>query len=242
MLLSEFEKIFIEEAQKINIELDKNQIEKFYKYMDLLIEWNEKINLTAITNRKDIIVKHFIDSLTIQRYLGNAVNIIDVGTGAGFPGIPIKIINPNLKVVLVDSLNKRINFLQDVIKKLNLDNIEVIHARAEDLGQNKKYREAFDIVTSRAVANMSVLSEYLLPLARVNGKCICMKGSDIEEELENSKYAINLLGGKIEQVDKFELSNERIGRNIIIVKKLKNTPNSYPRKAGTPAKKPLIKN
>ncbi len=242
MLLSEFEKIFMEEAQKINIELDKNQIEKFYKYMDLLIEWNEKINLTAITNRKDIIVKHFIDSLTIQRYLGDAVNIIDVGTGAGFPGIPIKIINPNLKVVLVDSLNKRINFLQDVIKKLNLDNIEVIHARAEDLGQNKKYREAFDIVTSRAVANMSVLSEYLLPLARVNGKCICMKGSDIEEELENSKYAINLLGGKIEQVDKFELSNERIGRNIVIVKKLKNTPNSYPRKAGTPAKKPLIKN
>lgn len=242
MLLSEFEKIFMEEAQKINIELDKNQIEKFYKYMKLLIEWNEKINLTAITNRKDILVKHFIDSLTIQRYLGDAVNIIDVGTGAGFPGIPIKIVNPNLKVVLVDSLNKRINFLQDVIKKLNLDNIEVIHARAEDLGQNKKYREAFDIVTSRAVANMSVLSEYLLPLARVNGKCICMKGSDIEEELENSKYAINLLGGKIEQVDKFELSNERIGRNIIIVKKLKNTPNSYPRKAGTPAKKPLIKN
>ena len=241
MLLSEFEKIFIEEAQKINIELDKNQIEKFYKYMDLLIEWKEKINLTAITNRKDIIVKHFIDSLTIQRYLSDAVNIIDVGTGAGFPGIPIKIVNPNLKVVLVDSLNKRINFLQEVIKKLNLDNIEVIHARAEDLGQNKKYREAFDIVTSRAVANMSVLSEYLLPLARVNGKCICMKGSDVEEELENSKYAINLLGGKIEKVDKFELSNERIGRNIIIVKKLKNTPNSYPRKAGTPAKKPLIK-
>ena len=242
MLLSEFEKIFMEEAQKINIELDKNQIEKFYKYMDLLIEWNEKINLTAITNRKDILVKHFIDSLTIQRYLGDAVNIIDVGTGAGFPGIPIKIVNPNLKVVLVDSLNKRINFLQEVIKQLNLDNIEVIHARAEDLGQNKKYRETFDIVTSRAVANMSVLSEYLLPLARVNGKCICMKGSDIEEELENSKYAINLLGGKIEKVDKFELSNERIGRNIIIVKKLKNTPNSYPRKAGTPAKKPLIKN
>ena len=241
MLLSEFEKIFMEEAQKINIELDKNQIEKFYKYMDLLIEWNEKINLTAITNRKDILVKHFIDSLTIQRYLGDAVNIIDVGTGAGFPGIPIKIVNPNLKVVLVDSLNKRINFLQEVIKQLNLDNIEVIHARAEDLGQNKKYRETFDIVTSRAVANMSVLSEYLLPLARVNGKCICMKGSDIEEELEKSKYAINLLGGKIEKVDKFELSNERIGRNIIIVKKLKNTPNSYPRKAGTPAKKPLIK-
>ena len=241
MLLSEFEKIFMEEAQKINIELDKNQIEKFYKYMDLLIEWNEKINLTAITNRKDILVKHFIDSLTIQRYLGDSVNIIDVGTGAGFPGIPIKIVNPNLKVVLVDSLNKRINFLQEVIKQLNLDNIEVIHARAEDLGQNKKYRETFDIVTSRAVANMSVLSEYLLPLAKVSGKCICMKGSDVEEELENSKYAINLLGGKIEQVDKFELSNERIGRNIIIVKKLKNTPNSYPRKAGTPAKKPLIK-
>ena len=196
MLLSEFEKIFIEEAQKINIELDKNQIEKFYKYMDLLIEWNEKINLTAITNRKDIIVKHFIDSLTIQRYLSDAVNIIDVGTGAGFPGIPIKIVNPNLKVVLVDSLNKRINFLQDVIKKLNLDNIEVIHARAEDLGQNKKYREAFDIVTSRAVANMSVLSEYLLPLVKVGGKCICMKGSEIEEELENSKYAIKILGGK----------------------------------------------
>lgn len=242
MRFSDFEKIFIEEAQKIDIVLKRDQIEKFYKYMELLIEWNEKINLTAITNEKDILVKHFLDSLTIQKYLGEATNIVDVGTGAGFPGIPIKIVNPNLKVVLVDSLNKRINFLQEIIKELELDNIVVIHARAEDLGQNRKYREKFDVVTSRAVANMSVLSEYLLPLVKIDGRCICMKGSDIQEELENSKYSINLLGGEIEKVDKFDLSDENIGRNIIVIKKLKNTPALYPRKAGIPTKKPLKRN
>lgn len=242
MIFKDFEEKIIEETQKISIKLDKNQIEKFYTYMKILIDWNKKINLTAITDEEDILVKHFVDSLTIQRYLGKASNIIDVGTGAGFPGIPIKILNPDLDVVLVDSLNKRINFLVEVIKELNLDNIDVIHSRAEDLGQNKKYRESFDIVTSRAVANMTVLSEYLLPLVKVNGKCICMKGSEIEKELEDSKYAIKLLGGKIDKIDTLEISNEKIKRNIILINKLKNTPNTYPRKAGIPSKKPIIKN
>ena len=241
MIFEEFEKIFIEEAKKFSINLEKQQIEAFYKYMKLLLEWNEKINLTAITNEKEIIVKHFVDSLTINKYLKQAKNLADIGTGAGFPGIPIKIMNPNLKITLVDSLNKRVNFLQEIIKELKLPNVEAVHSRAEDIGKDKKYREKFDVVTSRAVANMSVLSEYLLPLVKVGGQCICMKGSEIEEELENSKYAIKILGGKIEKVEKFEISDEHMGRNIILIKKQEHTPNAYPRKAGMPAKKPISK-
>ena len=191
MELEEFTKIFNNYLEKLNLTLTEEQIEKFYNYMNLLIEWNKKINLTAIVEPKDIILKHFIDSLTIEKYIKKGENIIDVGTGAGFPGIPLKIAREDLKITLADSLNKRINFLNEVINKLDLKNIETIHTRAEELGKNKKYREKFDIATSRAVANMSTLSEYLIPFIKVKGGCICMKSSDIDTELENAKKAIN---------------------------------------------------
>ena len=239
MELEEFTKIFNNYLEKLDLKLTEKQIEKFYNYMNLLIEWNKKINLTAIVEPKDIILKHFIDSLTIVKYIKKGETIIDVGTGAGFPGIPLKIVRDDLKITLADSLNKRINFLNEVINKLDLKNIETIHTRAEELGKNKKYREKFDIATSRAVANMSTLSEYLIPFIKVEGKCICMKSSDIDTELENAKNAINILGCKIESKDKFNLPNSDLGRSVIILKKVKNTPSKFPRKAGTPAKGPI---
>lgn len=241
MDLINFENKIKEECSNINITLSNEQIQQFYTYMQELIKWNSKINLTAITEPDEIIKKHFIDCLSITKYLNNNDNIIDVGTGAGFPGIPIKIVNNTLNITLLDSLNKRINFLNEVIEKLELKNIKAIHARAEDLGKDKKYREKFDVVTSRAVANMTVLVEYLLPLTKKEGKCICMKGSEIEDELENAKYAIKLLGGKVDKVEKIEISDEQMGRNIILINKQENTPNQYPRKAGIPLKKPLLK-
>ena len=239
MELEEFTKIFNNYLEKLNLTLTEEQIEKFYNYMNLLIEWNKKINLTAIVEPKDIILKHFIDSLTIEKYIKKGENIIDVGTGAGFPGIPLKIAREDLKITLADSLNKRINFLNEVVNKLDLKNIETIHTRAEELGKNKKYREKFDIATSRAVANMSTLSEYLIPFIKVKGRCICMKSSDIDTELENAKKAINILGCKIESKDKFDLPNSDLGRSVIILRKVKNTPSKFPRKAGTPAKEPI---
>lgn len=239
MELEEFTKIFNNYLEKLNLTLTEEQIEKFYNYMNLLIEWNKKINLTAIVEPKDIILKHFIDSLTIEKYIKKGETIIDVGTGAGFPGIPLKIAREDLKITLADSLNKRINFLNEVINKLDLKNIETIHTRAEELGKNKKYREKFDIATSRAVANMSTLSEYLIPFIKVKGRCICMKSSDIDTELENAKKAINILGCEIESKDKFNLPNSDLGRSVIILRKVKNTPSKFPRKAGTPAKEPI---
>lgn len=239
MELEEFTKIFNNYLEKLDLKLTEKQIEKFYNYMNLLIEWNKKINLTAIVEPKDIILKHFIDSLTIVKYIKKGETIIDVGTGAGFPGIPLKIVRDDLKITLADSLNKRINFLNEVINKLDLKNIETIHTRAEELGKNKKYREKFDIATSRAVANMSTLSEYLIPFVKVKGRCICMKSSDIDTELENAKKAINILGCKIESKDKFDLPNSDLGRSVIILRKVKNTPSKFPRKAGTPAKEPI---
>ena len=239
MELEEFTKIFNNYLEKLNLTLTEEQIEKFYNYMNLLIEWNKKINLTAIVEPKDIILKHFIDSLTIEKYIKKGENIIDVGTGAGFPGIPLKIAREDLKITLADSLNKRINFLNEVINKLDLKNIETIHTRAEELGKNKKYREKFDIATSRAVANMSTLSEYLIPFIKVKGRCICMKSSDIDTELENAKKAINILGCEIESKDKFNLPNSDLGRSVIILRKVKNTPSKFPRKVGTPAKEPI---
>ena len=237
------EKEFFEKMQekgnKININFNVEQLQKFYRYMELLIEWNEKINLTAITEPEEIITKHFIDSLTILRYIKDKERIVDVGTGAGFPGIPLKIMLENNKFVLVDSLNKRLLFLQEVIKELNLNNVEIIHSRAEDFGQNKKYRESFDIVTSRAVANLSTLSEYLIPLTKINGKCIGMKAADTEDEIKQAQNAIKVLGGKIEKIDKFVLPETDLGRTIIIINKEKITSSKYPRKAGIPSKKPI---
>ena len=228
------------QAQKIGVNITDEQAEKFYSYTNMLLEWNEKINLTAITELDEIIQKHFIDSLTIDKYLKENASIIDVGTGAGFPGIPLKIVRDDISVTLLDALNKRINFLNEVIEQNELTNIKTMHARAEETGKNKNLRESFDIATSRAVAPLNILVEYLLPLVKIGGKCICMKGSNAKEEIENSRKAINILGGKIEKIEELELPDSDIKRTIIVIKKEKNTPSKYPRKAGTPSKMPIV--
>lgn len=232
----EFKTIFEDECKKNNIE-SKN-IEQFYEYMKLLLSWNEKINVTAIKDEKEFIVKHFVDSLSISEFVGDNKRIIDVGTGGGFPGIPLKLFCDNLNVTLVDSVNKKITVLNDIINNMKLENIEALHSRAEDLARNKEYREKFDIATSRAVSNMSTLVEYLIPFVKVNGYIICMKGPDYEEELNLSKKAIEILGGKLEKIEKIIINNE-IERNIIIIKKVKNTDNKYPRGQGKPLKEPI---
>lgn len=239
MDFEQFEELINFYSNKLNIKFNKKQLEQFYKYMKLLLEWNQKINLTAITDPKEIIIKHFIDSITISKYINQNENLLDVGTGAGFPGVPIKIIRPDVKITLLDSLNKRINFLNDVINQLKLENIYTVHSRIEEFGQNKKYREKFDNVTSRAVANLSVLSEYMIPLTKIGGKCICMKGNEIVEELEESKSSIKILGGKIRDIDEFKLPETDIGRNVIIIEKESKTPSKFPRKPGTPTKEPI---
>lgn len=228
------------QAQKIGVNITDEQAEKFYSYTNMLLEWNEKINLTAITELDDIIQKHFIDSLTIDKYVKENASIIDVGTGAGFPGIPLKIVRDDISVTLLDALNKRINFLNEVIEQNKLTNIKTIHARAEEAGKNKNIRESFDIATSRAVAPLNVLVEYLLPLIKIGGRCICMKGSNTKEEIENSRKAISILGGTIEEIQELELPDSDIKRTIIVIKKEKNTPSKYPRKAGTPSKMPIV--
>lgn len=236
---------FFEYLKNLSVEIGINlkdfQVEKYFNYMNLLIEWNNKFNLTAITEENDVILKHFIDCMTVFKYIGDEDNIIDVGTGAGFPGIPIAINKENANITLLDSLNKRILFLQEVIKDLSLENVVAVHGRAEDLARNKVYRENFDVAVSRAVANLSTLLEYLMPFVKVGGKCICMKGSDIGEELKDAEFAINILGGEIEKIDSFYLPNSDIKRNIIIIKKIKNISKNYPRKAGIPSKNPLKK-
>lgn len=234
-----FQGILNDKCQKIHIKLREEQIKKFYTYMNLLLEWNEKMNLTAITEPNEVILKHFIDSLTISKYIEDDSTVIDMGTGAGFPGIPLKIVREDINITLVDSLNKRIKFLDEVIEKLELKNIKTIHARAEEFGRNVKYREKFDYTTSRAVANLSTLAEYLIPLVKIKGKVISMKGSTVSEEIEMGKKAINVLGGKILKIDEFSLPDSDIKRNIIMIEKIKSTPNRYPRKAGTPAKDPI---
>lgn len=239
MQKEKFIEIMQEKLKKLEIHFSMEQTEQFFEYMKLLIEWNEKINLTAITEPEEIITKHFIDSLTILKYIKNDYKVVDVGTGAGFPGIPLCIMNPTLKMTLVDSLNKRLIFLQEVVNKLKLKNIEIVHARAEELGQNIKYRETFDIATSRAVANLSTLSEYLIPLVKINGKIISMKASNAKQEIDEAQNAIQILGGQIESIEEFNLPESDIGRTVIIINKNKPTSKKYPRKAGTPSKEPL---
>lgn len=230
---------FIGKLKEFNIEINDEQIKKFMNYMNLLLEWNEKINLTAITQPEEVKLKHFVDSLTVLKYINDDDKVIDIGTGAGFPGIPLKIMKENTKITLLDSLNKRINFLNIVIETLNLSNIQAIHGRAEEIARNKLYREKYDVAVSRAVANLSTLTEYMLPFVKVGGKCICMKGANVNEELERAQNAIKELGGEIERVDNFYLSDNDNERNIIVIKKVKETNPKYPRKAGTPSKEPL---
>ena len=235
----EFDKKMQEKSSELDINFSVEQLEKFYRYMELLIEWNEKMNLTAIIEPNEIILKHFVDSLTIIKYLKNVKTLVDVGTGAGFPGIPVAIMMSNLEITLVDSLNKRLIFLEEVIKELKLTNVKLVHSRAEEFGQNKMYREKFDIATSRAVANLSTLSEYLIPLVKINGNIISMKAAQAEEEIEQAKNAIKELGGKINKIKEFNLPQSDIGRTIILISKEKQTPAKYPRKAGTPNKEPI---
>lgn len=240
MQIEEFSHEMKTNMEKINIELTDLQVEQFFTYMNLLIEWNKKINLTSIIEPKDIIIKHFVDCGTILKYLKKDETIIDIGTGAGFPGIPLKILNETLKVTLVDSLNKRINFLNEVCEQLKLENVKLIHARAEDLARNGEYREKFDKSVSRAVANLSTLSEYDLPFVKKSGQMIAMKGFDIEEEVQNSKKAINILGGKITEINKFSLIDTDNKRSVVVIDKVKPTPKQFPRKAGKPLKEPII--
>lgn len=221
------------------VQLSDSTLQKFDLYMELLKEWNGKINLTSIEDDRDIIVKHFIDSFSILPYLkGDSIKLVDVGTGAGFPGIPVKIVRPDIKLTLVDSLEKRVKYLNAVISALNLENVICIHSRAEDVGVNPSYREQFDFATARAVASMQVLLEYCVPLVKINGKFIAMKGGNPEAFFDFEKTLIEL-GGELETTDYFVLHNTDIKRNIYLIKKVRQTPTKYPRKPGIPSKNPL---
>ena len=231
------------ELEKIGITLNERQKQQFDKYYEMLVEWNKVMNLTGITEYDEVNLKHFTDSLTIARTqeMPKVRSVIDIGTGAGFPGIPLKIAFPHLKVVLLDSLNKRIKFLDAVIEELGLENISTIHGRAEDFAKKKEYRECFDLCVSRAVANLATLSEYCLPFVKVEGEFISYKSGDSDEEIRDAEFAVKVLGGKITDVDKFQLPGTDMGRSLVKIKKVKNTAGKYPRKAGLPSKEPLKK-
>ena len=226
---------------RLQIETNENMLEQFDLFYHLLVEWNKVMNLTGITEYEEVVEKHFADSLSLARFLDlNKIHtVIDVGTGAGFPGIPLKIAFPHLKVVLLDSLNKRINFLNEVIAKLDLREIHTIHGRAEEYARKPEYREQFDLCVSRAVANLSVLSEYCIPYIRVGGIFVPYKSGEIDEEVAASRKAVDILGGQIDHVEKFQLPDTDIHRSFVFINKIMNTQKKYPRKAGTPAKEPL---
>lgn len=226
---------------QLSIEYSESQIEKLLKYYEMLIEKNKVMNLTAITEFDEVVEKHFIDSLSIVRVIDmeKVHSIIDIGTGAGFPGIPVKIMFPHIKVTLVDSLNKRVNFLNEVIENIELRDIEAYHGRAEDYGRDKKFREKYDLCVSRAVANLTSLSEYCMPFVKPDGYFISYKAGECEDEIDNSKNAIKILSGKIEKVEKFSLPDSEISRSFIKIKKIKNLSNKYPRKSGIPSRNPL---
>ena len=236
----ELTSILVKGVSEYGLTLESSQVDAFMKYMDVLKDWNKKINLTAIEDDIDIIIKHFLDSLSIMPYLeGDDKSLIDVGTGAGFPGIPVKICKGKLGVTLLDSLDKRIKFLKKVVNKLGLTGINAVHGRAEDFGKNLQYREKFDYAVARAVASLPVLLEYCLPFVKTGGLFIAMKGSNIEE-VDISSKALNILGGEIENIYTITIPSSDIKRNIITVRKLRQTPTKYPRKAGKPSKVPLL--
>lgn len=235
-----FAEILAEKGREAGFEFTERQLWQFTRYYELLVETNKVMNLTAITEPEEVAVKHFIDSLLAFDQEGFAgKTLADVGTGAGFPGVPLKIYCPTLKVTLIDSLSKRLKFLQQVIEELQLENITCVHLRAEDAGRNKSFREKFDIVTARAVARLSVLSEYCLPLVKKDGRFIALKGSKYAEEIEEGKAALKILGGKLLSAEPVKLPGLDDGRAIVKIAKIKITPAAYPRKAGTPEKQPL---
>jgi 16S rRNA (guanine527-N7)-methyltransferase len=224
-----------------DIPITSQQICQFLDYERLILEWNQKTNITAITESRDIYIKHFIDSAVANNYIGNeqSYSLIDVGTGGGFPGIPMKIMNDTIQLTLLDSLNKRIAFLQAVVDTLFLKDVKLIHGRAEDFGSNVQFRQKFDVATSRAVASINVLSEYCLPFVKTDGIFIALKGENIEDELKNGEKAVKLLGGEVASVIKYVIPGTDMGRSLVIIKKVSDTPDRYPRKAGTPSRKPL---
>lgn len=234
--------ILNKKMEEIGIQLSDKQTEQFFTYYDMLIERNKVMNLTAITEYKDVAEKHFVDSVSLIKAMDveKVQNVIDIGTGAGFPGIPLKIVFPHLKVTLLDSLNKRIKFMNDVIDTLELENIETIHGRAEDFAKQAGYREQYDLCVSRAVANLATLSEYCLPYVKTGGYFVAYKSGEIEEELQQSKHAVSILGGTLDDVIKFVLPGTDIGRSFVKIKKVKTTGKKYPRKAGLPSKEPLV--
>lgn len=227
--------------QKIGMKLDDIKIRQFDEYYRMLVEWNKVMNLTGITEYEDVWEKHYIDSLSIVKIqnMDHFEKLIDVGTGAGFPGIPLKIAFPHLKVTLLDSLNKRIHFLNALIDRLELKDIYTIHGRAEDYAKQETYREQYDVCVSRAVANLATLSEYCLPYVKIGGMFIPYKSGDIDDEIVDSEKAVKILGGKLLKVEKFELPGTDIGRSLVQIEKVKNTGNKYPRKAGMPSKEPI---
>lgn len=228
-------------AKELSLTFSERQIKQFEDYYRILIEWNHVMNLTAITEYEEVVEKHFIDSLSIINAVdfSEIFNIIDIGTGAGFPGIPLKIAFSDINITLLDSLNKRVKFLNEVIEQLGLNNINAIHGRAEDYAKQKEYREQYDLCVSRAVANLSTLSEYCLPYVKINGLFIPYKSGDIDVELEKSEHAVSILGGVVSDVIRFQLPGTDIGRSFVKIKKIKSTGKKYPRKAGLPSKEPL---
>lgn len=234
-------KIFEEKLHSLGIELTEEQYKQFDKYYELLVEWNKVMNLTGITEYEEVNEKHFVDSLSIVKAvdISKVQAVIDIGTGAGFPGIPLKIVFPQLKITLLDSLNKRIKFLDTVITELGLENIETIHGRAEDFAKKAEYREQYDLCVSRAVANLSTLSEYCLPFVRVGGMFVPYKSGEIDQEVNEAGTAIKVLGGKKIEVVKFQLPESDINRSFVLINKVKNTGKKFPRKAGMAAKEPI---
>ena len=225
----------------LDITLTDQMAEQLYRYYELLVEWNSFMNLTGITEFEEVVQKHFVDSLSIVKVknMNEVDNLIDVGTGAGFPGLPLKIVFPNIQVTLLDSLNKRIDFLNEVIRQTGLENIETIHGRAEDFAKPGLKREVYDLCVSRAVANLATLSEYCLPYVKIGGEFIPYKPGEIEEELQDAKGAVFLLGGKVESCENFDLPGSDIHRSLVRIKKVGGCPKKYPRKAGMPTKTPL---
>lgn len=238
----ELEQLLYQSAEEIGVHLAPEQLKSFGTYMDLLLEWNEKMNLTAITEPKEVVQKHFADCLTLLPYLPKetGLRIIDVGTGAGFPGLPVKIAREDLQVTLLDSLQKRITFLETVIAQLSLKEIHCIHARAEDGGRDSSLRDGFDCCVSRAVARMSVLAEYCLPFVKPGGLLIALKGPEAQEEVEEGKKAIAALGAKVEAVYEVEVPFTDLHHTLVLVRKEKPTPKRFPRKAGKAAKEPIV--